>query len=1033
MKLNSVILPSNSLHTLLQDLNLLDNNAVFFRNKEDGILFPGFSDEVVKKLDIIKPDAYFVFNAQPYILFFDLSQGDERHNEDSIHKQVWSFDNSPLIFIVKETEIEIFNSFSFDKKQNRLQEIRLSTSERNERFSFWNLQSGECWKWLQEEHYKTTIQKRRVNQKLFENIKLVRETLTFDNQDTPLTEDEANILILRLIFVRYLIDRNVRMDTEYISGDTILARRKSFSDLIQKPRKLNQFFTQLNDKFNGVLFKDIKLQITKDQATYLSWVFNTQSIPGQKDLFEGQDFYFEIFDFSIIPVEVISGIYESLISEETRNEQSAVYTPAFLVDYILGETVDKYLNRTKGSECKIFDPSCGSGIFLVQSYRRMVDAEKKLYGNRIKKSRLKELAQNNLFGIDLNAQALKVTCFSIYIAILDYQDPKTILDNFHFPRLIDENLFAVDFFEQSVDHPLNNLIKNISFDFILGNPPWKKDKSVAHLNWINSTSIYSKKVDGGIEIAQSFLLRTKEFMNERTVSALIVTSMVFYNVSTTSKEFKNSFLSTFCLDRFFDLSPVRRLIFEEKSSPASIVSYRLANGNNYKKNIVRHTSVKSNIFLKYFKTLIVEKFDQKKIQQIHFIENEWMFKVALYGNTLDFTFLKRLETNKKKLLDVFDGKKIFKGAGIHKGTKDKYESFEPIIGKTIIENSEIQKYYSISPTSKVISKAESYIKSGREEGLFNGKQILIKEQAKNESEIVVSLTDNSYVIRSGVFSLSTETEIDLLRCIYAYLITDIYEYFVFITSGSWGVSTRPQIRLDDEYLTFPFIDPSKRVKEQLAVLVDEFTAPAVAFYQDFTLGTYPISLNALERINEVVNCLYGINGFEKDLVNYVLGVSRYQFQESKQAIFSRKVDADRTTLLEYADVFVQEFARIYPDENMTVEVYPMTYFIAINFVFNSEQGEPVLRVINEETDESVVLKKIASSLSISKITSSKDNTKNIYLQKDIKGFEPNSFYIIKPNEYKCWHRAIAWYDLAEVRETIEAAEYELIKNSANGI
>jgi hypothetical protein len=83
-------------------------------------------------------------------------------------------------------------------------------------------------------------------------------------------------------------------------------------------------------------------------------------------------------------------------------------------------------------------------------------------------------------------------------------------------------------------------------------------------------------------------------------------------------------------------------------------------------------------------------------------------------------------------------------------------------------------------------------------------------------------------------------------------------------------------------------------------------------------------------------------------------------------------------------------------------------------------------------DEKEVLKRLANNLSIEQITDNQDPTKNLFVQKDIKGFESNSFYIIKPNEYKCWHRAMAWYDVAEFKEAIQKAELNRLNNfSAN--
>ena len=617
---------------LLDSLKLSDTDTVFFYNNKRKWIHI-LSTDTIKKLDKIQPTAVYIFNNQPYILFFDLTGTlYEKQREEEIHKKVWSFDQSPVIFILTDSDIEIYNALAYEKKKNKegkLQKIDLNTAERNSQFSFWNLQSGNTWNWINDNYYKNKIKQKRVSQKLFDNIRDVREKLTNSKTNQFLTDDEANTLILRLIFIRYLIDRDVKLSEEYIQGNVINERRVSFISLISKPRLLNRFFSELNDKFNGVLFKNIKFELSKEQAVDLAGVFGGETgVEGS--LFYGMEFFFEIFDFSIIPVELISGIYESLIDPEARKLHSAVYTPSFLVEHMLCETIDEYFKK-KGNgnktECKIFDPAVGSGIFLVQAYRRMVEREIKKE-EKISKIRLREIAVNNLFGIDINEQALKVTCFSIYIAMLDYVDPKSILVNFHFPNLLGSNLFEADFFNTS--HPYNYTILSKRVDFILGNPPWKSDKNDCHINWLKEND----EVTGRYEIAQSFLQRSKKFMTADTISALIVTSTIFYNVSSTTKEFKRKFLTNYCVKSFFDLSPVRRLVFEEKDSPCAIVFFQLSDGKKHLSNVIKHQSVKSNIFLKYFKTLVIEKFDQKQILQRHFIENDWMFKIALYGSSV---------------------------------------------------------------------------------------------------------------------------------------------------------------------------------------------------------------------------------------------------------------------------------------------------------------------------------------------------------------------------------------------------------------
>lgn len=1006
---------SSSLQNLLDQLNLIENVVFDYQVKSDL-----FSSEIQKKLNQIQPDAIYLYNKQPFILFFDLSKENPVVDIELIHKKVWSFDNSPITFIIKNDEIQIFNALNYNKESKSLERLDLSEEERNKRFSFWELQSGNTWKWLQQDYFennKKNQHRKRVNERLFQNIKDVRNQLIKQDGVNALTEKEANSLILRLIFIRYLIDRNIEINGDFISGKTLNEKRNSFCELIEKPSELNKLFIKLNENFNGVLFKETDIVITDLQGKYLANVFSGER-QEQGTLFSG--FYFEIFDFSIIPVEVISGIYESLINPETRNAQSAVYTPPFLVDYILEDTVQPFLNRNEVSECKIFEVAVGSGIFLVQSLRRMIDKEIELNGKENHQQfseRIREIAVKNLFGIDINSEALKVSCFSIYIALLDYQEPKEI-DKYPFPKLLDENLFEANFFDE--DLPYNNLIKNQKPDFVLGNPPWKSKKDdETHIDWLKKNN----KTVGRYEIAQSFLLRSQDFMQEDTMAALIVTSTIFYNISKPTRAFKNEFMKTYLLKKFFDLSPVRRLIFEEKNSPASIAYFQLGKEEEIPENTVDHQSVKYNFFLKHFKTLVVEKFDQKKILQKHFIENDWMFKVALYGNTLDYFLIHKI-SNHPSLETLFRDDFIIRD-GLKRDVLGKYNISD--VDGLITEKRDVYDYFTPSKELRINNNEEASLVS-----LFGENRIILKGQTRNESDIVVSYAEGYAVYRNDTFLLcSTEEKVKL---IYAYLVSNLYSYFQFITSSTWAIATRPAIRLK-EYVEFPISLPKEKSEKVLISLVDQFLLPLIEYHQyKIKSESLPLDIKTLSKINEMIFESYDLSSIQKDLIDYALKVSRYQFQQSKLHLvtdFTYSNDAhyrNRELVLEkYASVFIEEFETIYEEEYIQVEIYPLKYFIAMNFSFNENQHKKKV-IYSEETDERKVIEIIANNLSLSQIASTEDPTKNLFIQKDIKGFEQNSFYIIKPNEYKCWHRAMAWYDVAEFKSIIENAELKSLNS-----
>lgn len=309
--------------------------------------------------------------------------------------------------------------------------------------------------------------------------------------------------------------------------------------------------------------------------------------------------------------------------------------------------------------------------------------------------------------------------------------------------------------------------------------------------------------------------------------------------------------------------------------------------------------------------------------------------------------------------------------------------------------------------------------------MFVGKQILIKEQAKNESEIVVSLTDKEYVFRSGVFTISSKDNPSRICLFYSYLISRLYEYYIYLIAGSWGTSTRPQIRLDEEYLSFPFLEPSETDTKLLLELINNLVKPYQGFYRKFNLGEPQIDDTVFKSINSVIESIYQIRDYQKDLISYVLDISRYQFQENKIEKVIRKIHTDNSVLESYADVFIEQLKDLYKDEYLQIEIYALDYFIAMNFVFKKEKPKQKVVFNQTETTEKEVFKALSNNLTIAKVS------EKIFVQKDIKGFEENSFYIIKPNEYKCWHRAMAWYDVAEIKKTIEDAEIDYLKDSFN--
>lgn len=938
------------------------------------------SFKTIEALDIIKPYAIFEINNYPFILFFNNPTENE---ESTIHNRIWCFNQAPLVFILKHNELNIYNAFNFIRQEYRLEKINIEEQQ----FRFWEVQSGKSWNLLQKEVYKKSgenYKKFRVDQSLIDNIRYAARQLI----EQGLKEETANLLILRLIFTRYLIDRGVLFEKYFISKNEKENKLK-LPEIIKNDVKLyDGLFAYLKGRFKSHLF-EIGTQERKEIKD------NRRALVVLSDLFSenyifstNQYVLFNDYDFKIIPVEFISSIYESIIRKDGIDENSSVYTPTYLVDYILTETIEPFLSKKQTSDCKILDPACGSGIFLVEAYRRIVEKEANIQNkktNELDISTLINLLTNNIHGVDCNKNALNVTCFSLYIALLDYKEPKEIR-NLNLPKLLDKNLFESDIFNLS--HKFNRILQDKDIDIVLGNPPWKKIGGT-HVEYCkirsqNETKIKERKIEiklGNNEIAEAFLIRISD-ISPKAIYALIVTSKVLYNVH--SDKFRKYFLENYFLDKVLDLSPVRFLIFEKAKNPAAIIFYRynidnIATGSNE----INHISIKPNIYLEYFNNLVIEKYDSKIIRQEYFIIYDWMWKVMLYGNYADYLLIKKLKETNYSINDYVRKMEIEIGRG---------ESFvyDSNVNETL-ETDKITPFY----TSQ----------TNRKKQLSNSKYILIPRRMKEESFILVSFLEEEYKLTDTtiVFKGSNEASISFL---YGLMISKLYTYFQYLTCSNWGVY-RPEINIG-EHCAFPIKDFNH------ADLIEE-SHKIITYYRDLNKNRKLLDSlretpkESIKKINNKMYKYYDIEDYERDFINYACEVSINVFRNNK-AIQKKLVSKVTPKLLvNFAEVFFEHYSAIYNGpEFFQIEVYIVKYFVAMNFKIVSKKPSLEERIIfKKDTEEETILKNIAEKASIYKVAN------DIYMQRDVKGFENDSFYLIKPNEYKCWHIAMARIDLSE--------------------
>jgi hypothetical protein len=992
---------------IFSKLGLSKDNGLFLTKEGYWKKDTSFPNRVRRLIELkIKPDAFFCFDNKPIILFFY-----NPDNKQRLHEAIWNFNECPIAIIVENDVVDIFNGFKYLKDEKLLE--RLGGVEKLTDFTYFDLVTGKTW-----EQYKEQFDyKNRVDYHLLQNIKAARKVLV---EQPRLNPKIANAIIGKCIFVRYLIDRKVKM-----KFDSKLRpwSNHEFCELLTREKEVEQFFNYLEDNergFNGDLFP-----LNSDEYRKISnedYLVIKRLLQGE-DIEKNQPSLFEFYDFSIIPIEFISNVYELFIGQENQEKAGAYYTPLFLVDYILKETVEKKLTR-KGADynCKVLDPACGSGIFLVETLRKIIEKYISDTGIEIKSERfktaIKNLVKENIYGIDKDLSAVQVAIFSIYLTLLDYLEPPGI-ETFKFPVLFNTNFFAADFFDENL--PFNKQLKNIEFDFILGNPPWNRGKGEKvkplYVEYIDKRRKKEKSKDthqidiGNKEIAQAFLLRSSDFSKERTKSSLIVTSKVLYNMQSLS--FRKYFLHHFFIERVFELAPVRREVFDKSNdkatAPACVLFFNYANGSNTDSNIIEHISLKPSRFFSLFKIFTINKTDFKTIQQKKLKEFDWLWKVLVYGSYLDFNFLKRLKDDYSTIKETINkDKNLLIGQGVMVGGGDENDASD-LVGKPYIDTrSDIRQYW-INPDNK--KKWEhSIVHRVRDKGLYKAPMLLISGGNNNELKCISALCLVDSIYKSSLTGIKLKN-IKLLREISAIINSSFFSYFNIQTFSSTGIE-REETH-DDEKLITPY-----STNKNLQNLVVDTENLLIKKYNSINILSNPtLSASIENNLNEIDSCIYetfSCSLQERDLLEYAnqviipLAMKHVGYEK-----FLKPIPIGDNTLENYASLFIDRFkSKLDTDEKkFFVEIWHTNQIIGLFFkMVPTKKYEQEIIWINKQSN--VVFLTFLTKIGSEKITD------RLFVQKDIRGFEKDYFYIFKPNERQLWHKAIGYLDVNEFADSI---------------
>jgi hypothetical protein len=252
-------------------------------------------------------------------------------------------------------------------------------------------------------------------------------------------------LLDRIVFIRIAEDRRIIEKNQLRdAAEEWQARRGKFSIFDW----LRPLFEKINEDFNGEIFKPSELlEKTQVDSEALARIIERLYPPKSP------------YRFDVIGVELLGSIYERYLGKTTRPTAKTVrveekpevrkaggvyYTPKYIVDYIVKNTVGKVIegkSPKRIEKIRILDPACGSGSFLIGAFQYLIDYHLRYLTEHPKEAhvhplfpdlvpdgnggkrlsvRLKaKILRNSLFGVDIDPQAVEITMMSFYMKALE--------------------------------------------------------------------------------------------------------------------------------------------------------------------------------------------------------------------------------------------------------------------------------------------------------------------------------------------------------------------------------------------------------------------------------------------------------------------------------------------------------------------------------------------------------------------------------------------------------------------------------------
>jgi hypothetical protein len=947
---------------------------------------------------VFSPDALWR-SASALTLYFKFEQtppADERVGR--WRREIWNEGFAPLLWVISPQRIDLYNGFGIPLREGdaqkhlirRFENIETSLKELDTFAGRLAIETGQFWA-----REPTVDRKTCVDQKLLSDLASLEHKLVADD----LERHAAQALIGRVIFAQYLIDRKIVSATQLkeVCGHSAL------STTLRNQPATAKLFAWLARTFNGDMFPPSSVRVMP-AACHLTKVADFLEAVDPES---GQLSFFP-YQFDVIPVELISSIYEQFAHAGSEARRNGVhYTRLSLVSLVLDEVMDDFTGRES-----VLDLTCGSGVFLVEALRRLVHLRAR--GQSPTREMIRSTLHEQIHGVDISEAAIRVAAFSLYLAALELDPDPQPPQSLKFQPLIGKTLLVGDarIVEQDGDGKaaLTTATGRKQFDLIVGNPPW---------SFRGQAGTETRRLTRTVEVPAEprgegfdFVLRAAEFSHEKTRFGVVLSAMPFFSRSRTGMAAAQYVMRALAPITLVNLSNLRSWLFSTATTPAVVLFAR--HRPKQRADLVTLVQIPWTPGGARTHTFEVAPSDVMTLSLGEIERQALKLKAAAVGGRRDLLLLEKMTSVYKSLKEqiVALGAK-FRDGLIQGSPEHQVRDTHEIKGLEWLQADDM-RHFCFPGDLPIYSHAKAQWPRSRD--TYRAPLLIVKEMMVGSPRVLVAVAEHDLVFTDAYFAASLPSGHRQTAYLLATVLSSsLAAWFFYLTASEFGIHKRKLLARDLDFLPVPDFEAAVKSDAGQSLLRLEKKLRGRESNEEIDETDWSL-------LDEAVFDLYELNETERIVIRDGLLRAGWQWESGRES--SAAPSDNRIEVAAYAGTFlsvIEGWLSVRKKRHMRAEIIDLPREAALRvarFVLEDGPGEARVNVIAPQGELADVLARIGRRLNVRIATA-------LSAERELRVHGRNEVVIIKPAARRHWMGIAALEDAdAVIAESFSGAVLE---------